>query len=82
MEKVTPTYTLDWYIKWVSSIFVIVAVLCRSIEEVPRVYDLCFSTLGTLGWLAVGLLWHDRAIIVLNAVILFVLSGGLIRYVL
>lgn len=82
MEKVTPTYTLDWYIKWVSSIFVIVAVLCRSIEEVPRVYDLCFSTLGTLGWMAVGLLWHDRAIIVLNAVILFVLSGGLIRYVL
>jgi len=81
MHKVTPVYTFDWYIKWAASLIVIAAVMCRSVEEIPRIYDLTFSTLGTAGWLYVGLVWHDRAIILVNSIILFVLLGGLIRYI-
>lgn len=76
----TPLYTLDWYVKWISSIFILMAVVCRSVEEIPNVYDMIFSLVGTFGWLGVGMLWHDRAIILLNSVLVFVLSAGLLRY--
>jgi len=80
MRKVTPTYTLDWYVKWIASIIIIAAVICRSVPEISRTYDLVLSTMGTAGWLYVGLVWHDRAIILVNSIILFVLLGGLLRY--
>jgi hypothetical protein len=80
VETQTPLYTLDWYIKWVSSFVVLAAVMCRSIEEVPKIYDISLSLVGTAGWLWVGLLWHDRALILLNGVLVFVLTAGLVRY--
>jgi len=80
IETQTPLYTLDWYVKWISSIIVLMAVMCRSIDEVPKTWDLHLSFVGTLGWLWVGLIWHDRAIIVLNGVLVFVLGTGILRY--
>ena len=32
------------------------------------VYDLILSTIGVFGWLIVGLLWKDRALVLLNGV--------------
>ena len=68
-----------WYIKWLATIIVIIAVMCRSVEEVPRIYDQSFSFLGTALWLWVGLQWKDRALTVLNSVLMFVLGAGLLR---
>jgi len=56
-------------------------VLCRSIEEVPKVYDVFFSIIGTAGWLWVGFKWHDRALIVLNTILLAMLVSGGARYI-
>ena len=41
--------------------------------------DVWFSLIGTMGWLTVGLLWKDRALIILNAVIVTVLLQSIIR---
>jgi len=68
-----------WYIKWIATVIVIVAVMCRSVEEVPRIYDQAFSFVGTALWLWVGLQWKDRALTVLNSVLMFVLGAGLLR---
>ena len=38
-----------------------------------------FSLVGTLLWLWVGLQWKDRALTVLNSVLVFVLGAGLLR---
>jgi len=35
---------------------------------------------GTLMWLWVGLQWKDRALIVLNSVIVFMLGVSILRY--
>jgi|TARA_B100000745_G_scaffold21938_1_gene15000 hypothetical protein len=51
------------------------------VEEVPKVYDIIFSTMGTAGWLYVGYMWHDRALIVLNTILLSMLATGLFRYI-
>jgi len=35
---------------------------------------------GVSGWLWVGLLWHDRALIFLNSIAIFVFASGLITH--
>ena len=80
VKKVTPLHDATWYVKWISVFFVCCAVLCRSIEEVPKVYDVFFSVIGTAGWLWVGFKWHDRALIVLNTILLAMLVSGAFRY--
>ena len=80
VDKVTPKHDLTWYVKWISCIFVLIAVACRSVEEVPKIYDVVFSLIGTVGWLWVGYIWHDRAIIVLNGVLSFLLATSVLRY--
>ena len=79
-KKVTPMHTMDWYVKWASSALVLIAVMCRSVDEVPRVFALVFSFLGTIGWFWVGYMWHDRALILLNGVLVFMLGMGLLRW--
>ena len=81
IKKVTPLHDRTWYVKWVSVVLICAAVLCRSVEEVPRVYDIIFSSMGTAGWLYVGYMWHDRALIVLNTILLSMLATGLFRYI-
>jgi hypothetical protein len=80
VDKVTPKHDLTWYVKWIACFFVLIAVACRSVEEVPKIYDVVFSLTGTLGWLWVGYIWHDRAIIVLNGVLSFLLATSVLRY--
>ena len=80
LEKVTPKGDLSWYIKWTASAFLLVAVMCRSVEEVPKVYDVILSFAGTSGWAIVGYLWHDRAILSLNVVLTFILGTSMLRY--
>ena len=70
-----------YYIKWIATILVLIAVACRSVDEIPKIYDVTFSLLGTFGWLYVGLAWKDRALIMLNAVIVFMLATSLLRYI-
>ncbi len=76
----TPKGTVDWYIKWISSISVLFAVAIRS-SNVPELhmYDVFLSWVGALGWFVVGFLWKDRALVLLNGVIGIMLFGSLLR---
>jgi len=80
-KKITPKGDLSWYIKWIASFFILLAVMCRSVEEVPRIFDVVFSLIGTLGWGVVGYLWHDRALLLLNGTIVVFLGMSLIRHI-
>lgn len=76
------TLGIVWYVKWAATILVLIAVMCRSVEEIPRIYDVTFSILGTGGWLFVSLSWKDRALIMLNSVMLVMLCSAFLRSVL
>ena len=76
IEKVTPIKTWDWYVKWIASIVLIMGLLLRSAMIQPL--DLYITLLGSIGWTYVGLLWHDRAIIVINVVASTILIGGIL----
>ena len=76
-KSATPKYTLDWYIKWVSSIFILAAMSMRGVEGL-QLYDLIFSITGVAGWLVVSAIWEDRSLIMLNSVGLLLLLKNLI----
>jgi len=80
VETQTPLYTTDWYVKWASSLVILFAVMCRSVDEIPKSWDLHLSFIGTIGWFYVGMIWNDRAIIMLNGVLVFVLGAGILRF--
>ena len=77
-KKVTPRYELSWYIKWASSITLIFAMMFTAIEAMP--INLFIANIGFIGWLVVGMLWHDRALIVLNSISLAIYTLGIVNY--
>ena len=66
-KSATPKYELSWYIKWGASLFILISMSMRGIEGL-QFLDLCFSLIGVTGWLIVGVLWKDRALILLHGV--------------
>ena len=78
VDKKTPIHTLDCYIKWIASFLLIIGVVLTSNNIFPA--NLIFHAIGMLGWFVVGILWNDRALIVINAVTLALMSNGLITH--
>jgi hypothetical protein len=76
-KSATPKYTLDWYVKWVASVFVLAGMSMRGVEGL-QLYDLIASTIGITLWLVVSILWKDRALIVLNGAGLLFLIRNLV----
>ncbi len=79
MKSATPKYTTDWYIKWVASVFVLVAMAVRGVEGFTHI-DLIMSSIGVSLWLIVSILWKDRALIMLNAVGLLFLLRNMVEF--
>ena len=77
-KKVTPKGYLSWYIKWASSITLSSAIMFTAVELFP--INMFIANIGFIGWLIVGMLWHDRSLIVLNAISLAIYSMGILNY--
>ncbi len=66
-KSVTPKYTLDWYVKWIASMFILAAMSLRGVDGL-QLWDLGLSVIGISLWLWVSILWKDRALVLLNGV--------------
>ena len=77
-KSATPKYTIDWYVKWVASAFVLAAMSLRGIPEYQET-DLVLSVIGITLWLWVSVVWKDRALILLNGVGLLFLVRNLLE---
>jgi len=78
-KSATPKYTVDWYVKWIASVFILAALSLRGLEGL-QVYDLVFSIIGIALWLWVSIVWKDRALVMLNGVGLLFLLRNLFVY--
>ncbi len=78
-KSATPKYDLSWYVKWFSSILILVALTIRA-ADYPRIYDMWFGFFGMIGWTYVGILWKDRAIIIMNVISTALLLIGLLSH--
>tara|TARA_B110000003_G_C16260747_1_gene382868 strand:- start:182 stop:532 length:351 start_codon:yes stop_codon:yes gene_type:complete len=77
-KSATPKYTIDWYVKWIASSFVLGAMSLRGIPEYQET-DLIFSIIGVSLWLWVSVIWRDRALILLNGAGLLFLVRNLLE---
>ena len=78
IKKLTPVGTLDWYIKWIASVIILIGMCLTSINFMP--YNLFFHFVGVMGWLVVGVMWHDRALMVVNSVAVMIFFMGILNY--
>ena len=79
-KSATTKYTLDWYVKWVASVFVLIAMSFRGVAGY-EIYDLMLSIVGIALWLWVSVLWNDRALIMLNGAGLLLLIRNFVEYI-
>ena len=42
--------------------------------------NLFVANIGFIGWLCVGMLWHDRALILLNGIATFIFALGILKF--
>ena len=77
-KSATPKYTIDWYIKWVASIVILMAMSIRGVDGY-QVYDLYLSLIGIFLWGIVSIIWKDRALIMLNGAGLIFLLNNLAK---
>ena len=78
-KSATPKYTVDWYVKWIASIFILAALSMRGLDGL-QIYDLICSIIGIGLWLWVSIVWKDRALVMLNGVGLLFLLRNLFVY--
>ena len=67
INKITSHKDVSWYIKWTASILILVSIVIRA-AGVSVLLDMCSRFVGMSLWAYVGYLWHDRSLILLNAV--------------
>ena len=77
-QKWYPT-NFDWYVKWAATVGIIISVLFRQAGVEYRDLDLFFGTIGTALWLWVSVMWNDRALIILNAIMFILLGSTFLR---
>ena len=80
-KSATPKGTIDWYIKWIASILILISLTFRSTGPDFYAFDIAFGWLGIVGWLIVSILWKDRALILLNGVSLVLISIAVLNYI-
>lgn len=80
-KSITPKHTFDWWLKWVASVFLLAAIFIRSAGNPGLIWaDMALSALGGIGWFVVAVMWRDRALMLLNAVITITLVLGLMNH--
>ena len=78
-KKVTPVRELSWYIKWCSNVFCLTGMVLITAGVYPFL-QMIVSLIGLTGWGIVGVLWHDRALIMVNIVAIFIYTTGIIKF--
>jgi len=69
---------LVWYVKWISSILIVSAMIASTNQLYP--YNIFLQFIGCLGWLWVSIVWNDRSLIVVNAVACAIFINGFVMY--
>ncbi len=73
-----PVITRDkiaFAIKWVASIIQILGYTATAFGFTPL--NICLFLVGLLGWFAVGVMWNDRAIMLIHIIALGAMFVGL-----
>ena len=66
IKPTTPTGTVDWYVKWVSMALAVIGVFLINANLV--LFGQIAYVVSSVGWVYVGGVWNDRAILIGSAI--------------
>lgn len=66
IKPTTPTGTVDWYVKWVSMFLAVIGVFLINAHLV--LWGQVAYVVSSFGWVYVGGVWNDRAILIGSAI--------------
>jgi len=66
IKPTTPTGTVDWYVKWVSMFLAVLGVFLINAHLV--MWGQVAYVVSSFGWVYVGGVWNDRAILIGSAI--------------
>ncbi len=72
-----PTGRTGFAVKWGASVIQIMGYTATAFGWTP--WNLYLFVIGVLGWFAVGVLWNDRAIMLIHLVALGAMIAGMTR---
>ena len=72
-------HPLSWWVKWVSSIVLIFAMIATTNNLYP--WNMILQGIGVAGWLWVSIVWNDRALIVVNAVAVAIMCNAILIWI-
>ncbi len=78
VKKITPVGDKSWYLKWIATLVIILGACLNSFDVQP--YSQIIMAIGASLWLLVGILWYDRALIVVNSAIMAIYLAGLVMF--
>lgn len=67
--------TLDFYVKWIATVFALAGAACASVNLYPA--GPILMNVGALLWLWVAIIWREWSLIVINAALLVIYTAGL-----
>jgi hypothetical protein len=79
LKKVTPRFDLSWYLKWIASFFLLIGMALVSTGGYEP-WNMVVSLIGVTGWMIVGMIWHDRALIFINGIAIFIWASGILNF--
>jgi hypothetical protein len=79
INKVTPRFDRTWYIKWIASILLLISMVMTANFDLHP-WNIMIAACGTTGWFIVGMMWHDRSLIFINAIATGIYTHGTLIY--
>ena len=67
-----------WYVKWASSILMIITMSLTSVNIYP--FNVYLGLISSMGWTYVSIRWNDRALIILNTIAVGIYLVGTLSY--
>ena len=81
MSLVTRTQkSIDWYVKWAASGAYIISAIFAAANYLP--FNYITGLIGATLWTLVGMMWHDRSLIVMNAFTAAMMTTATINHLL
>lgn len=77
VEKMTPPDGFSWWLKWLGSIAGIITAILSASNLFP--YNMMVGLVCFISWSIVGMMWQDRALIVMNIFLLGVYTMTLVN---
>ena len=74
----TPLHTKDWYLKWASTLVLMVGMILTAQNIFPL--NVIISFVALVGWTIVSIIWNDRALIIVNAVGVSIYANGIVAW--